>query len=217
MNGGTRRWSALALIVTAQFMVILDVAIVNGALPSIKTDLGFSQRSLQWVISAYAIFFGGALLLGGRLADLFGRRRLFIGGLILFASSSLLCGIAWSEGSLIAFRAVQGLGGALLAPAALSLLMTTFAEGRERNLALGIYGAASGSGAAVGVLLGGVLTSYLSWSWIFFINIPVGVAAMALAPWLLRESRAELTHRHFDVGGAVSVTSGLMLLVYALT
>ena len=212
-----RRWSALVLIVTAQFMVILDIAIVNVALPSIKADLDFSQTSLQWVISAYAILFGGALLLGGRLADLLGRRRLFVGGLALFAASSLLCGLAWSEASLIAFRAVQGLGGALLAPAALSLLMTTFAEGRERNLALGIYGAASGSGAAVGVLLGGVLTSYLSWSWIFFINVPVGVAAIALTPWLLRESRAELTHRHFDFAGAASVTAGLMLLVYALT
>ena len=212
-----RRWSALALIVTAQFMVILDVAIVNVALPSIKADLGFSQTSLQWVISAYAILFGGALLLGGRLADLLGRRRLFVAGLALFSASSLLCGLAWSEESLIAFRALQGLGGALLAPAALSLLMTTFAEGRERNLALGIYGAASGSGAAAGVLLGGVLTSYLSWSWIFFINVPVGVAAMALAPVLLRESRAEVAHRHFDFAGALSVTAGLMLLVYAMT
>src|SRR5919198_869958 len=147
-----RRWSALALIVTAQFMVILDVAIVNVALPSIKSDLGFSQTNLQWVISAYAIVFGGVLLLGGRLADLLGRRRLFVAGLAVFTASSLLCGLAWSEGSLIAFRAVQGLGGALLAPAALSLLMTTFAEGRERNLALGIYGAASGSGAAALVL-----------------------------------------------------------------
>jgi EmrB/QacA subfamily drug resistance transporter len=198
-------------------MVILDVAIVNVALPSIKTDLGFSQESLQWVISAYAIFFGGTLLLGGRLADLLGRRRLFIAGLLLFAASSLLCGIAWSEGSLIAFRAVQGLGGALLAPAALSLLMTTFAEGRDRNIALGIYGGASGSGAAAGVLLGGVLTSYLSWSWIFFVNVPVGIAAAALAPVLLRESRADLGHRHLDVRGAVTVTAGLMLLVYALT
>ncbi len=213
----TRRWSALALIVTAQFMVILDVAVVNVALPSIKHDLGFSAQSLQWVVSAYAIFFGGALLLGGRLADLFGRRRLFVGGLMLFALSSLLCGIAWSEGSLIAFRAVQGLGGALLAPAALSLLMTTFAEGRERNLALGIYGAASGSGAAAGVLLGGVLTSYLNWSWIFFVNVPVGVAAVLLAPVLLRESRPDLGHRHFDLAGAATATSGLMLLVYALT
>jgi EmrB/QacA subfamily drug resistance transporter len=212
-----RRWSALALIVTAQFMVILDVAIVNVALPSIKTQLGFSQASLQWVVSAYAIFFGGTLLLGGRLADLLGRRRLFVGGLLLFAASSLLCGIAWSEGSLIAFRAAQGLGGALLAPAALSLLMTSFAEGRDRNLALGIYGAASGSGAAAGVLLGGVLTSYLSWSWIFFVNVPVGIGAALLAPVLLRESRPDLGHRHFDLAGAATVTAGLMLLVYALT
>ncbi|NUR78779.1 MAG: DHA2 family efflux MFS transporter permease subunit [Thermoleophilia bacterium] len=216
-TSGGRRWSALALIVTAQFMVILDVAIVNVALPSIKRDLGFSQSSLQWVVSAYAIFFGGALLLGGRLADLLGRRRLFIGGLLLFAASSLLCGIAWSEGSLIVFRAVQGLGGALLAPAALSLLVTTFLEGRDRNLALGIYGAASGSGAAAGVLLGGVLTSYLNWSWIFFVNVPVGIAAALLAPVLLRESRSDLGHRHFDLRGAATATSGLMLLVYALT
>jgi len=212
-----RRWSALALIVTAQFMVVLDVAIVNVALPSIKTDLNFSQANLQWVISVYAILFGGALLLGGRLADLLGRRRLFVAGLALFTASSLLCGLAWSESSLIAFRALQGLGGALLAPAALSLLMTTFAEGRERNLALGIYGAASGSGAAAGVLLGGVLTSYLSWSWVFFINIPVGVAAIALTPLLLQESRAGLANRHFDLPGAASITAGLMLLVYATT
>src|SRR5262245_49958782 len=198
-------------------MVILDVAIVNVALPSIKSDLHFSETNLQWVISAYAILFGGALLLGGRLADLLGRRRLFMAGLALFVASSLLCGLAWSEGSLIAFRAIQGLGGALLAPAALSLLITTFAEGRERNLALGIYGAASGSGAAAGVLLGGVLTSYLSWPWIFFVNVPVGVGAALLAPIVLRESRPDVVHRHFDVGGAVTVTSGLMLLVYALT
>src|SRR5438105_11057183 len=168
------RWGALALIVAAQFMVILDVAIVNVALPAIKTDLGFSQESLQWVITAYSILFGGALLLGGRLADLFGRRRLFMIGVAVFSASSLLSGLAWSEGSLIAFRALQGLGGALLAPAALSILMTTFAEGRDRNLALGVWGAASGSGGAAGVLLGGVLTSYLGWSWIFFINVPAG-------------------------------------------
>jgi len=212
-----RRWLALALIVTAQFMVILDVAIVNVALPSIKSDLGFSQTSLQWVITAYAIVFGGTLLLGGRLADLLGRRRLFVAGLALFAFSSLLAGFAWSEASLIVFRSVQGLGGALLAPAALSLLMTTFAEGRERNLALGIYGAASGSGAAAGVLLGGLLTSYLSWSWIFFVNVPVAAVAIALAPLLLRESRADLPRRHFDLAGAASVTGGLMVLVYAMT
>src|SRR5882672_2323685 len=186
-----RRWLGLAVIVAAQFMVVLDVAIVNVALPSIKTDLGFSQESLQWVITAYAIFFGGVLLLGGRLADLLGRRRLFVAGVGLFVVSSLLSGLAWSEGSLIGFRALQGLAGALLAPAALSILMTTFSEGRERNLALGIWGAASGSGGAAGVLLGGVLTSYLHWSWIFFINIPVGLAVIALTPWLLRESRIE--------------------------
>jgi EmrB/QacA subfamily drug resistance transporter len=212
-----RRWSALALIVTAQFMVILDVAIVNVALPSIKTDLNFSQANLPWVISAYAILFGGALLLGGRLADLLGRRRLFVTGLAIFTASSLLCGLAWSEGSLILFRGLQGLGGALLAPAALSLLMTMFAEGRDRNLALGIYGAASGSGAAAGVLLGGLLTSYLSWSWVFFINVPVGLAAIILAPVLLQESRGGLAHRHFDFPGAASITAGLMLLVYATT
>src|SRR6267142_5071505 len=182
-------------------MVVLDVAIVNVALPSIKTDLNFSQANLQWVISAYAILFGGALLLGGRLADLLGRRRLFTAGLALFAVSSLLCGLAWSESSLIAFRALQGLGGALLAPAALSLLMTTFAEGRDRNLALGVYGAASGSGAAAGVLLGGVLTSYLSWPWIFFVNVPVGIAAAVLAPIMLRASKPDVGHRHFDVRG----------------
>jgi EmrB/QacA subfamily drug resistance transporter len=198
-------------------MVILDVAIVNVALPSIKSDLGFSDTGLQWVITAYAILFGGTLLLGGRLADLLGRRRMFVAGLALFGASSLLSGFAWSSGSLVGFRALQGLGGALLAPAALSLLMTTFAEGRERNRALGIYGAASGSGAAAGVLLGGVITSYLGWSWIFFVNVPVAVAAIALTPFLLRDSRAELPHRHFDLPGAATVTSGLMLFVYGLT
>src|SRR3954468_11541189 len=212
-----RRWLALAVIVTAQFMVVLDVAIVNVALPSIKTDLNFSQESLQWVITAYAIFFGGALLLGGRLADLLGRRRLFIIGLAIFTVASLLDGLAWSETSLIVFRAVQGLGAALLSPAALSILTTTFREGRDRNLALGIWGAASGSGGAAGVLLGGALTSALSWSWIFFINVPVGLAVMAISPVLLRESRAELNHRSFDFAGAASITGGLMVLVYALT
>jgi EmrB/QacA subfamily drug resistance transporter len=212
-----KRWGALAIVIAAQFMVILDVAIVNVALPSIKDDLGFSEASLQWVITAYAILFGGALLLGGRLADLFGRRRVFLSGMALFTVSSLLSGLAWSEGALIAFRGLQGLGGALLAPAALSILMTTFREGRERNLALGIWGAASGSGAAAGVLLGGVLTSYLDWSWIFFINVPVGIAVMALTPWLLAESRAQVGHRHFDLSGAVTVTTGVMLLVYAMT
>src|SRR5579875_4012260 len=212
-----RRWLALAVIVAAQFMVVLDVAIVNVALPSIKNDLHFSQESLQWVITAYAIFFGGVLLLGGRLADLLGRRRLFMAGLVLFTVSSLLDGLAWSEGSLIVFRSAQGLGAALLSPAALSILTTTFQEGRERNVALGIWGAASGSGGAAGVLLGGALTSALNWSWIFFINVPAGVLVLAASPWLLAESRADLQHRHFDFAGAASITAGLMVLVYAMT
>src|SRR5438105_2652298 len=212
-----RRWFGLAVLVATQFMVVLDIAIVNVALPTIKTDLHFSQESLQWVITAYSILFGGVLLLGGRMADLLGRRRLFMTGLALFTVSSLLDGLAWSEGSLIAFRALQGLGGALLAPAALSILTTMFREGRERNLALGIWGAASGSGGAAGVLLGGVLTSALNWSWIFFVNVPVGLLILTVSPWLLRESRAELDHRHFDTAGAASITSGLMLLVYGMT
>jgi EmrB/QacA subfamily drug resistance transporter len=212
-----RKWFALVVVVAAQFMVVLDIAIVNVALPAIKTDLHFAQENLQWVISAYAILFGGALLLGGRLADIFGRRRLFMLGLGLFSGASLLCGLSWSEGSLIAFRALQGLGGALLAPATLSILMTTFAEGPERNRALGIWGAASGSGGAAGVLLGGFLTSYLGWSWVFFINIPVGMAVIAAAPLVLTESRGQHGHRHFDVAGAASVTSGVMMLVYAMT
>jgi EmrB/QacA subfamily drug resistance transporter len=212
-----RRWIALGVIVVAQFMVVLDVAIVNVALPSIKTDLNFSEPNLQWVITAYSILFGGVLLLGGRLADIFGRRKLFIAGIALFTVSSLLDGLAWSEGSLIAFRALQGLGAALVSPAALSILTTTFAEGRERNRALGIWGAVSGSGAAAGVLLGGALTSAFSWSWIFFVNVPVGVAVLVLSPLLLRESRADLPNRHFDVSGAAAITGGLMLLVYALT
>jgi EmrB/QacA subfamily drug resistance transporter len=212
------RWAALTLIVAAQFMVVLDLAIVNVALATIKTDLDFSQESLQWVISAYAIVFGGFLLLGGRLADVLGRRRIFVVGVSLFTLASILCGLAWSAGSLVGFRALEGLGGALLAPAGLSLLMTTFREGRDRNVALGIWGAASGSGAAVGVLLGGVLTSSLSWPWIFYINVPVGLAIALLAPSYLAESRVELAaQRHFDFAGAASVTASLMVLVYALT
>ena len=202
-TNNTRRWSALALIVTAQFMVILDVAIVNVALPSIELDLGFTQSSLEWVVTAYAIVFGGFLLLGGRLADLVGRRRTFMAGIALFTTASVLCGLSWSAGSLVAFRGIQGLGGALLAPAGLSLLMTTFTEGRERNLALGIWGAASGSGAAVGVLLGGVLTSYLSWPWIFFINAPVGVTLLVLTPRILRARDVRGGLRHFDLAGAL--------------
>src|SRR2546423_11639640 len=184
-----KRWVALAVIVAAQFMVVLDVAIVNVALPSIKTDLHFNQENLQWVITAYSILFGGVLLLGGRLADLLGRRRLFVAGILLFTVSSLLDGLAWSEGSLIAFRSLQGLGAALLSPAALSILTTTFEEGRERNIALGIWGAASGSGGAAGVLLGGARTSAFSWAWIFFINIPGGLLLLGLGPLPSRDGR----------------------------
>src|SRR5215813_4802047 len=216
-EGDRRRWLILSVLVVAQFMVVLDVAIVNVALPTIKHDLHFSENGLQWVISSYAILFGGVLLLGGRMADLLGRRRVFMAGLAVFTIFSLLDGLAWSSASLIVFRGLQGLGAALLAPAALSILMTTFQEGRDRNVALGVWGAASGSGGAAGVLLGGALTSGLSWSWIFFINVPVGLAVMGLTPFLLSESRANLNHRHFDFAGAASITGGLMLLVYALT
>src|SRR5829696_8268647 len=170
-----RKWLALALLSTVQFMVVLDIAVVNVALPSIKVDLGFSQEDLQWVISAYALVFGGFLLLGGRAADVLGRRRIFLGGLIVFTGASLLSGLAWSEASLIAARALQGLGAAMITPAALSILTTTFAEGRERNMALGAWGGVGAFGAVAGVLLGGVLTDALSWEWIFFVNVPVGI------------------------------------------
>src|ERR687895_738546 len=169
-----RKWLALALLCAVQFMVVLDIAIVNVALPSIQVDLGFSQENLQWVISAYALLFGGFLLLGGRAADLLGRRRLFIIGTVVFTVASLLAGFAWSEGALIGARALQGLGAAIITPAGLSILSTTFTEGRERNIALGVWGAVGGFGAVAGVLMGGILTDALSWEWIFFVNIPVG-------------------------------------------
>src|SRR4051812_13689561 len=213
----SQAWGALALIVVAQFMVLLDLSIVNVALPSIETDLSFSPASLQWVISAYAIPFGGFLLLGGRLADIVGGRRVFSLGVAIFTVASILSGFAWSESALIAFRALQGFGGALFVPAALSLLMTTFAEGAERNLALGIWGSASASGAAAGVLLGGILTSALSWPWIFFLNAPVGVLLLVLTPRLLKESKGVVDTRHFDLAGASSVTAAIMLFVYGLT
>src|SRR5260370_4026322 len=184
-----RKWLALALLSAVQFMVVLDIAIVTVALPSIKIDLGFSQEILQWVISACALFFGGFLLLGGRAADLLGRRRIFLAGLVLFTLSSLLAGLAWSEGSLIAARSFQGLGAAVISPAALSILSTTFSEGRERNIALGVWGAVGGFGAAAGVLLCGGVTETPGWSWVFFVHVPVGVAAFFLAPRLLTESR----------------------------
>jgi len=220
LSPSRRRWLVLALTVTAQFMVVLDVAVVNVALPAIKQDLGFSQESLQWVVTAYAILFGGTLLLGGRLADLLGRRRLFVAGVVVFAVGSLLSGVAWSEATLIGARALQGFGGALLSPAALSILVTTFPEGRERNRALGVWGAAAAGGGSAGVLLGGVLTSYVDWPWIFYVNLPVAAVVLAATPALLQESqesRAPAAGRHFDLAGAASVTAGLMLFVYALT
>jgi EmrB/QacA subfamily drug resistance transporter len=210
------RWKALTIVCAAFFMTVLDVSIVNVALPSIGKSLHFSEQGLQWVITAYAITFGGFLLLGGRAADLLGRRRVFYVGVAVFTIASFLCGLAWSEGVLIGARAVQGLGAAIITPAALSIITTTFEEGPERNKALGIWGAIGGSGAAVGVLAGGVLTKYLGWEWIFFVNVPVGVLALALAPRVVRESRSDRDQSH-DVAGAVTITAGLALLVYAVS
>ena len=215
-RSSARRWWALALLSVVQFMVVLDIAIVNVALPSIQVDLGFSQENLQWVISAYALTFGGFLLLGGRAADLLGRRRVFLVGLLVFTAGSIFAGLAWDDVSLIGARAVQGLGAAVISPAALSILTTTFSEGRDRNVALGVWGAVGGFGAAAGVLLGGVFTESLSWEWIFFVNAPVGLAAMAFAPVLLGESR-NASAKRFDVLGAVLVTSGLATAVFAIT
>ena len=210
------KWFALALLCVTQFVVVLDIAIVNVALPSIQADLGFSQDDLQWVISAYALVFGGFLLLGGRLADIIGRRVVFMVGLVIFSVGSLLCGFAWDDTSLIVARALQGLGAATITPAALSILTTTFTEGRERNIALGAWGAVGGFGAAAGVLAGGILTDLLSWEWIFFVNVPVGIAALALSPILLRESKDAHGQSH-DIPGAVLVTGGLVLLVLGIT
>jgi EmrB/QacA subfamily drug resistance transporter len=208
------KWLALALLAAAQFVVILDASIVNVALPSIGADLNFSQENLSWVVNAYVLVFGGFLLLGGRLADLLGRRRVFMIGLVAFALASLAGGLAQNEAQLIIARAVQGLGAALLSPAALSLVTVLFEEGSERNKAMGVWGAVAGSGGAVGVLLGGMLTEWAGWEWVLFVNVPVGIAAAALAPRLLPESRIE--GRHFDFAGAISVTAGLSLLVYTL-
>jgi EmrB/QacA subfamily drug resistance transporter len=211
-----RRWIALILLCATQFMLIIDVSIVNVALPTIERELDFTPSSLQWVASAYALTFGGFLLLGGRCADLLGRRKLFMVGLAVFTVASLACGFATTNNLLIAARAVQGLGGAMIAPAALSILSTTFAEGAERNKALGVWGAVSGAGGAVGVLLGGVFTEYLGWEWVFYVNAPIGLAAILLAPRLLQESRVEGSDRSFDVIGAVLVTASLSLLVYTV-
>ena len=212
-----RRWKALAIVCVAFFMTVLDVSIVNVALPSIGRSLHFSETGLQWVITAYAITFGGFLLLGGRAGDILGRKRMFLIGLVLFTLASLTCGLASSAGVLIVSRAVQGIGAAIISPAALSIVTTTFEEGAERNKALGIWGALGGSGAAAGVLFGGILTKYLGWEWIFFVNVPVGVLVFALTRPIVPESHADLGHRSFDAAGAVSVTGGLALLVYAIS
>ncbi|HEX6489962.1 MAG TPA: MFS transporter, partial [Gaiellaceae bacterium] len=215
-----RRWLILGVVGAAFFMTILDVAIVNVAVPSIEIDLSIKRETVQWVITAYAIAFGGFLLLGGRMADLLGRRRIFVAGLILFTLSSLACGLSKTAGSasiLIAARAVQGLGAAIISPAALSIVTTTFKEGAERNKALGIWGALGGSGAAAGVLAGGVLVKYLGWEWIFFVNVPVGALVLALTRPIVPESRADIGHRRFDAAGALTVTAGLTLLVYAIS
>jgi EmrB/QacA subfamily drug resistance transporter len=211
-----QRWKALTIVCAAFFMTVLDVSIVNVALPSIGKSLHFSEQSLQWVITAYAITFGGFLLLGGRAADLLGRRRVFYVGVAVFTIASFLCGLAWSEGVLVGARAVQGIGAAIISPAALSIITTSFEEGPERNKALGIWGAIGGSGAAVGVLAGGLLTKYLGWEWIFFVNVPVGAIALALAPRYVRESRSDREHSH-DIAGAVTITAGLALLVYGVS
>jgi EmrB/QacA subfamily drug resistance transporter len=211
------RWRALAVLGVAYLMVVLDVSIVNVALPSIQKSLHFSTSSLEWVVSGYALTFGGFLLLGGRLGDLLGRRRIFMVGLVLFALFSLLSGLAMSSGMLIATRALQGAAGAILSPSVFSIVSVTFREGSERNKALGVLGAIAGSGAALGLLLGGILTEYAGWEWIFFVNVPIGIGILFIVPRVVRESRAPELARHFDVAGAVTVTGGLMLLVYGLT
>ena len=211
-----KRWIALALLCVAQFVVVLDASIVNVALPTIKEALNFSEDSLPWVVNAYVLTFGGFLLLGGRLADLLGRRRLFMAGLILFALASLAGGLAANSGQLIAARAVQGLGAAILSPAALSIVAVTFKDGAERNKALGVWGAVAGSGGAAGVLLGGVLTEYIGWEWVLWVNVPIGILAAAIAPTLIAETKAEAETRHFDVAGALTITLGLSAFVFAL-
>jgi EmrB/QacA subfamily drug resistance transporter len=212
----SNKWVVLVLVCIAQFMVILDSTVVNVALPSIQKDLNLSEANLQWIVNAYTLVFGGFLLLGGRAGDLIGRKRLFLAGLVVFTVASLLNGLAQNEGMLIASRALQGLGAAFISPAALSIISTTFAEGKERARALGVWAAIAVGGAAVGLILGGALTQLFSWPWIFFVNVPIGIAAFVLSLRLVPESRDEHAHRAFDVAGAVSVTGGLMALVYAI-
>jgi EmrB/QacA subfamily drug resistance transporter len=212
-----KRWQALAVLSVAYLMVVLDVTIVNVALPSIQKSLGFSTSGLEWVVSGYALTFGGFLLLGGRLGDLLGRRRVFMAGLALFSLFSLLCGLAMSPAMLIAARVLQGVAAAILSPSVFSIVAVTFEEGSDRNKALGILGAIAGSGSAIGLLLGGVLTEFASWEWIFFVNVPIGLGVLLLVRRIVPESRAPELARHFDVAGAVTVTGSLMLLVYGLT
>jgi EmrB/QacA subfamily drug resistance transporter len=216
MSSDPRRWQALTLVCVAFFMTILDVSIVNVALPSIKTSLSVSDKSLQWILTAYAITFGGFLLLMGRAADLLGRRRMFMIGVTFFSAASLVCGLASSVSVLIAARAVQGIGAAIISPATLSIITTTFDEGAERNKALGIWGAMGGSGAAAGVLFGGILTKYAGWEWIFFVNVPVGAIVLALTRPIVRESRIPGI-RGFDAAGAATITGSLALFVYAIS
>src|SRR5947209_19458622 len=212
----TNPWVILVLICLAQFMVVLDATIVNVALPSIQNDLGLSEANLQWIVNAYTLVFGGFLLLGGRAGDLLGRKRLFLIGLVIFTTASLLNGLASSSGQLIGFRALQGLGAALISPAALSIISTTFAEGKERAKALGVWAAIAIGGSAVGLVLGGALTQSLSWRWIFFVNVPVGILTFLAALRIVPESKDEHVHQAYDVAGAVTVTGGLMALVYGL-
>jgi len=212
----TNPWLVLVLICFAQFMVVLDATVVNVALPSIQNDLGLSEANLQWIINAYTLVFGGFLLLGGRAGDLLGRKRLFLFGLVVFTVASLLNGLAVNSGMLIACRALQGLGAAFISPAALAIITTTFQEGAERAKALGVWAAIAIGGSAVGLIVGGALTQLLSWPWIFFINVPVGVAVFLLSARYVPESKDELAHRSFDVAGAIAVTGGLMALVYGI-
>jgi len=213
---GTNPWLVLVLVCLAQFMVILDATVVNVALPSIQRDLDMSESELQWVVNSYTLIFGGFLLLGGRAGDLIGRKRLFLVGLVIFTVASLLNGLAPTSTFLILARGLQGLGGALISPAALSIVTTTFKEGAERTKAMGVWSGIAAGGGAVGLLVGGILTELLSWPWVFFVNLPVGIAAFALSWRYVPESKDEHEHKAFDVAGAITVTAGLVTLVYGI-
>jgi EmrB/QacA subfamily drug resistance transporter len=217
MTADPRRWKALAVLGIAYLMVVLDISIVNVALPSIQEDLDFSENGLQWVVSGYALTFGGFLLLGGRAGDILGRRIIFMAGLAAFSAFSLLCGLAWSAEVLVIARMLQGAAAAILSPSVYSIITVTFEEGSERNKALGVLGAIAGSGAAIGVLLGGILTEYVGWEWVFFVNVPIGLGALIFVRRFVRESKAPDLARHFDAWGATTVTAGLILFVFALT